>query len=135
MSPRRWQVAQAAREHNVKIMEAFMWRFHPMHQRARQLIREGALGEVKLVRSAFTFTLERQQNVRLDAQLAGGGLMDVGCYCLCAARFLFDAEPTCVFAVADFDPEYQVDMLASGVAGVSHRTRPVRYRLCPALSQ
>ena len=109
------QVAQAAAQHNVKIMEAFMWRFHPMHVRARQLIRDGALGDVKLVRSAFTFMLERKENVRLDPQLAGGGLMDVGCYCLCASRFLFDAEPTRVWAAADFDPEYHVDMLASGV--------------------
>ena len=73
------EVQQAAKTHNVKIMEAFMWRFHPMHRRARQLIRDGSLGEVKLVRVAFTFMLERKQNVRLDAQLAGGGLMDVGC--------------------------------------------------------
>lgn len=109
------EVQQAAKEHNVKIMEAFMWRFHPMHRRARQLIRDGSLGEVKLVRVAFTFLIERKVNVRLDAQLAGGGLMDVGCYCLSASRFLFDAEPTRVFALADFDAEYHVDMLASGI--------------------
>ena len=109
------QVAEVVRQHGVKVMEAFMWRFHPMHLRARQLIRDGAIGEVRLVRSAFTFTLERKANVRLDPQLAGGGLMDVGCYCLCAARFLFEAEPTRVFASADFDPEYGVDMLASGM--------------------
>ena len=109
------QVAEAANQHGVKVMEAFMWRFHPMHLRARQLIRDGAIGDVRLVRSAFTFTLERKANVRLDPQLAGGGLMDVGCYCLCAARFLFDDEPTRVWAAADFDPEYGVDMLASGV--------------------
>lgn len=109
------QVAAAAKENNVLVMEAFMWRFHPLHRRARQLIREGAIGEMKLVRVAFTFTLARETNVRLDAQLAGGGIMDVGCYCLSASRFLFDAEPTRVFAIADFDAEYHVDILASGV--------------------
>jgi predicted dehydrogenase len=109
------RVDAAAKKHGVKVMEAFMWRFHPMHRRARQLVREGAIGTVQLVRSAFTFTIARQTNVRLDAELAGGGLMDVGCYCLSAARFLLDAEPTRVYATADYDPEYQVDMLACGV--------------------
>src|SRR5581483_5670737 len=108
-------MAEAARASQVKIMEAFMWRFHPMHQRARQLIREGALGAVRFVRSAFTFTIARQPNVRLDPDLAGGGIMDVGCYCISAVRFLFEDEPLQVYAHADFDPEYQVDMLAVGL--------------------
>jgi predicted dehydrogenase len=109
------QVHAAVQKQGVYVMEAFMWRFHPMHRRARQLLRDGAIGTVQLVRSAFTFTIARQTNVRLDAQLAGGGLMDVGCYCLSAARFLLDAEPVRVYATADYDPEYHVDMLACGV--------------------
>jgi predicted dehydrogenase len=67
------------------------------------------------VRSAFTFTIARSANVRLDADLAGGGLMDVGCYCISEARFLFEEEPTRVYARADIDSEYKVDMLACGV--------------------
>jgi predicted dehydrogenase len=109
------KVAEAARQHETLVMEAFMWRFHPMHQRARQLIRDGAIGPVRFVRSAFTFTLARQPNVRLDPGLAGGGLMDVGCYCISAARFLFGQEPVRVYARAEYDPEYQVDMLACGL--------------------
>jgi predicted dehydrogenase len=105
-------VAEAARQNGVKVMEAFMWRFHPMHQRVRQLIRDGAIGPLRFVRSAFTFTIARQTNVRLDAELGGGGIMDVGCYCISTARFLFDAEPVRVYARAEFDPEYKVDMLA-----------------------
>jgi xylose dehydrogenase (NAD/NADP) len=108
-------VAEAASRHNVKVMEAFMWRFHPMHLRTRELIRDGAIGPVRFVRSAFTFMIPRVANVRLDATLAGGGLMDVGCYCVSEARFLFDAEPTRVFARADYDPEFKVDMLACGI--------------------
>lgn len=109
------QAATVVREHGVKVMEAFMWRFHPMHLRVRELIRDGAIGPVRFVRSAFTFTIARAQNVRLDAQLAGGGLMDVGCYCVSEARFLFEDEPVRVFARADYDSEYHVDMLACGV--------------------
>ncbi len=107
------EVAAALAKYNVKAMEAFMWRFHPMHLRTRALIREGHIGPVRFVRSAFTFMITRGPNVRLDSQLAGGGLMDVGCYCISEARFLFEAEPTRVFARADFDPEYNVDMLAT----------------------
>lgn len=108
-------VAAVVKQHGVLAMEAFMWRFHPMHRRTRQLIRDGHIGPVRFVRSAFTFMITRGPNVRLDSQLAGGGLMDVGCYCISEARFLFDAEPTRVFAQADFDPEYKVDMLATAI--------------------
>ncbi|HLK60206.1 MAG TPA: Gfo/Idh/MocA family oxidoreductase [Chthonomonadaceae bacterium] len=109
------EVAKVVREHGVHVMEAFMWRFHPMHRRARQLVCEGAIGPLRLFRTAFTFNITRGPNVRLDAELAGGGLMDVGCYCVSEARFFFDAEPVRVYARADYDPEYKVDMLACGV--------------------
>jgi predicted dehydrogenase len=64
--------------------------------------------------------IQRAANVRLDAELAGGGLMDVGCYCVSEARFLFDAEPLRAYARADYDAEYQVDMLACGVLEFEH---------------
>jgi xylose dehydrogenase (NAD/NADP) len=108
-------VAQSVVENNVMVMEAFMWRFHPMHLRTRELIRNGVIGRVRLVRSAFTFTIKRTSNVRLDSGLAGGGLMDVGCYCISEARFLFGDEPVQVFARADYDAEYNVDMLACAI--------------------
>jgi len=108
-------VSAAVQRCGVKVMEAFMWRFHPMHLRVRELIRDGAIGQVRFVRSAFTFMIQRSTNVRLDKDLAGGGLMDVGCYCVSEARFLFDAEPVRVFARADYDREYGVDMLACAV--------------------
>jgi len=114
------EVAEVVAKHNVKVMEAFMWRFHPMHLRVRQLIRDEEIGPVRFVRTAFTFMIQRATNVRLDADLAGGGLMDVGCYCVSEARFLFDAEPLRVYARADYDPEYKVDMLACGVLEFEH---------------
>ncbi len=107
-------VHEATQKAGVKVMEAFMWRFHPMNLRAREWIRDGSIGALRLFRTAFTFTIARAANIRLDAALAGGGLMDVGCYCISEARYFFDGEPLEVFARADFDSEYQVDMLASG---------------------
>jgi predicted dehydrogenase len=68
-------------------MEAFMWRHHPQTHRVQELVRGGAIGELRLVRATFSFTL-RAEDVRLDPALAGGALMDVGCYCVSGSRLL-----------------------------------------------
>jgi xylose dehydrogenase (NAD/NADP) len=109
------KVEDAAARTGVKIMEAFMWRFHPQHERARQATRDGAIGAIRLIRAAFTFTIARQPNVRLDPALAGGSVMDVGCYCVSSVRYYYDDEPTTAFARGEIDPEYGVDMSMAGV--------------------
>jgi D-xylose 1-dehydrogenase (NADP+, D-xylono-1,5-lactone-forming) len=109
------RVAEVVGRSGVKVMEAFMWRFHPQHERVRQVIDEGAIGTVRLVRAAFTFTIARKENIRLNPFLAGGSVMDVGCYVISGARFYFGAEPTHVFARGTFDPEFNVDMSMAGV--------------------
>jgi D-xylose 1-dehydrogenase (NADP+, D-xylono-1,5-lactone-forming) len=70
------------------LMEAFMWRHNPQTRRLSQLIAEGAVGRVRVIRAAFGFVAKRDQDVRLQMSLDGGGLMDVGCYCVSAARLL-----------------------------------------------
>jgi predicted dehydrogenase len=77
----------AARAGRV-LMEAFMWRFHPQTDELVRLVRSGAVGEVRLVRVAFGFGALHPDNVRLQAELDGGALMDVGCYCISALRLL-----------------------------------------------
>ncbi len=69
------------------LMEAFMWRHHPQTTRLVELVRGGAIGELRLVRASFSFTL-RDDPVRLDPAFAGGSLMDVGCYCVSGSRLL-----------------------------------------------
>jgi xylose dehydrogenase (NAD/NADP) len=69
------------------LMEAFMWRHHPQTHRLLELVRGDAIGELRLVRTWFSFTID-DANVRLDPALAGGALMDVGCYCVSGARLL-----------------------------------------------
>ncbi len=78
-------------------MEAFMWRHNPQTQRLAALVAGGAIGELRLVRSAFTFLLTDMGDVRLSSDLDGGGLMDVGCYCVSAVRLLA-GEPRVVTA-------------------------------------
>src|SRR3954447_13087611 len=76
----------AARQNGVLLMEAFMYRFHPQTERVIQLIRQGAIGHPRLIHAAFTFRLSNPANIRLQSDLGGGSLMDVGCYCVNVSR-------------------------------------------------
>ena len=89
--------AVAERE-GLVLAEAFMWRHHPQLRRARELIADGAIGRLRLVRAAFSFPLGDAADVRLQAELDGGALMDVGCYCVSGCRALAGAEPERVSA-------------------------------------
>jgi xylose dehydrogenase (NAD/NADP) len=86
----------AEREGRV-LMEAFMFRHHPQTRRLTALIGQGAVGRVRMIRAAFGFVSQREADVRLQAALEGGALMDVGCYCVSAAR-LIAGEPERVSA-------------------------------------
>jgi D-xylose 1-dehydrogenase (NADP+, D-xylono-1,5-lactone-forming) len=91
-SPDEVERAFDAAEDNDRVLaEAFMWRHHPQAKRLRELAAE--LGEIRLVRGAFSFPLGQPGNVRWSAELDGGALMDVGCYCVSGARLLL-GEPT-----------------------------------------
>jgi D-xylose 1-dehydrogenase (NADP+, D-xylono-1,5-lactone-forming) len=79
-------------------MEAFMYRFHPQWPIVFDLLAEGRIGELKLVRSLFTFTVTSPENVRRRPEAGGGSLYDVGYYCVNAARWMFGAEPEAVAA-------------------------------------
>lgn len=103
----------AAKRPDLVVMEAFMYRFHEQWLQARALIEKGALGEINSVEASFTYFNRDPNNVRNKADIGGGGLMDIGCYCVSAARFIFGREPVRVSASLDIDPEFQVDRHAS----------------------
>jgi xylose dehydrogenase (NAD/NADP) len=86
----------AAERSGRLLMEAFMWRHHPQSKRLVELVRGGAIGELRVIRSTFSLTIG-DADVRLDPALAGGALMDVGCYCVSGSR-LFGGEPQRVTA-------------------------------------
>jgi xylose dehydrogenase (NAD/NADP) len=89
----------AARANNVLLMEAFMYRFHPQTQWALQQVRNDLIGPVRLVRASFSFDIRsRPENIRLSAELAGGSLMDVGCYPVNLCRAVFGHAPRAVAA-------------------------------------
>jgi xylose dehydrogenase (NAD/NADP) len=101
--------AQEAIEHcvarGVVWMEAFMYRFHPQWKLVFERLESGAIGELRTVRSIFTFTVRDPQNVRRRPELGGGSLYDVGSYCVNAARWLHGREPVAVAARQHVGPE------------------------------
>jgi predicted dehydrogenase len=83
----------AAGAYGVRLMEAFMYRFHPRTEKVLDIVRGGALGELRLIHSAFTFRLTRPDTIRLKPEMGGGALMDVGCYCVNIIRTAAGLEP------------------------------------------
>jgi predicted dehydrogenase len=90
----------AAEAAGLVLSEAYMWRHNPQTAGVRELLDAGAIGDVRLVRASFSFALEGDADVRLDAALDGGALMDVGCYCVSGARMVAGDEPYSVCAEA-----------------------------------
>jgi xylose dehydrogenase (NAD/NADP) len=85
------------------LTEAFMYRHNPQTARLRQLVDEGAIGEVRVIRAVFSYSLYDTDNIRLRTDVEGGSLMDVGCYCVSGSR-LVGGEPTAVYGQAYVGP-------------------------------
>jgi len=106
---------EAQKYPHLKVMEAFMYRFHPQWQRVHALIKEGVIGEIKTVHSFFSYFNIDPQNIRNKIDVAGGALMDIGCYCVSFPRFLFDEEPLRVVSSIDRDPVMMIDRCTSAI--------------------
>ena len=106
----------------LKIMEAFMYRFHPQWVYSKKIIREGKIGELRNVQSFFSYYNADFSNIRNRKDTGGGGLLDIGCYCISFARFLFEEEPLTVKGLIELDPQSGVDRLASGLLTFSSGT-------------
>lgn len=103
------------KEHNVLFMEAFMYQFHPQHARVKELIAADEIGNVSLIRGTFSFLHDMNpKNIRLNKELGGGAIYDIGCYAIHASRLITGEEPIDVKASANIHPEHDVDMTASG---------------------
>jgi predicted dehydrogenase len=107
------EVFDAAERAGRILREAFMWRHSPQTAKLVQLVEGGVIGELQLVRATFSFPLEGRRNIRLDPELGGGALMDVGVYCVSAARLLA-GEPERVYGEQVIG-DSGVDVLFTGV--------------------
>jgi predicted dehydrogenase len=122
------QMVEAVKEADVFLMEAFMYRCHPQTAKIVEIIRDGAIGNVRVIQAAFSYSLgekeEAYQNIRLRNDVAGGGIMDVGCYTMSMARLIAGAamgldepgEPDSIKAVAHVGEIGRVDEWSAAVA-------------------
>lgn len=99
----------------LKIMEAFMYRHHPQMLKARELIAQKTIGALKNVQTMFLYFNDNPNDIRNHPEIGGGGLLDVGCYCISLSRFLFNGEPKRVCGFMEFDPKLKVDRFVSAI--------------------
>lgn len=99
----------------LKIMEAFMYRFHPQWQKSKELVETGRIGKLKSIQSSFSYYNISPDNIRNNIEYGGGVLMDIGCYCISLSRFIFGKEPERVHGFVEFDPVFKTDRMASGI--------------------
>lgn len=105
----------------VALMEAFMYRLHPLWVRTRELVAEGRIGELQAIQAFFSYHNVDPDNIRNIAALGGGALMDIGCYPVNVARMMFEGEPTNVQAAVHRDPRFGTDILTTAVLDFAGR--------------
>jgi D-xylose 1-dehydrogenase (NADP+, D-xylono-1,5-lactone-forming) len=109
------EMFDVSRQTGKILVEAFMYVSHPQTAKIIEIIKSGAIGELRLIRTSFSYRTSRMDgNIRFDPKLAGGALMDVGCYCTHFARMIAGQEPTSNNAVGSLHPS-GVDHLTAGV--------------------
>ncbi|MDZ7807505.1 MAG: Gfo/Idh/MocA family oxidoreductase [Gracilimonas sp.] len=99
----------------IKVMEAFMYRFHPQWDIVKSWISVGMIGEVTSIQSAFSYFNTDPDDFRNDPEMGGGGLLDVGSYCISSARYIFEAEPEKILSSVEIDPKFGVDRHVSAL--------------------
>ncbi|MGI2328340.1 Gfo/Idh/MocA family protein [Planococcus sp. YIM B11945] len=120
------EMVRICQENNVKFMEAFMYQFHPQHQRVREIIASGEIGDVMLFKSSHSFFFsDREGNIRMAKEMGGGSIYDVGCYSIHALRTIMQSEPVEVYAYAELDPETQVDLSAYSFLKLENGTKAI----------
>ncbi|WP_342538618.1 Gfo/Idh/MocA family oxidoreductase [Sporosarcina sp. FSL K6-1540] len=109
------EMVEVCREQKVKFMEGFMYQLHPQHERVKEIIASGEIGNLKLIKSSHSFNLKnRDYDIRMEKDMGGGSLYDVGCYSIQVIRHISGAEPVEVHAIAEIDPKSGVDMSTYG---------------------
>lgn len=110
------KIEAAAQRHNVKVMEGFMYRFHPQHERVKELLDTGMFGEIRSVRASYSFMMRPARIYRLaeNVERGGGAMWDIGCYAIHSLRQFFEQEPLSVTAISKY-VESGADITSSGV--------------------
>jgi len=114
------KMLKACKDNNVRIMEGFMFRFHPSHQKVKELINNNTVGKLFSFSSRYGFPSISKDNIRYDKSLGGGILNDAGCYPINASRMLFACEPDGILCNLVIDDEKQVDIKAAIFMNFGH---------------
>jgi predicted dehydrogenase len=109
------RILARAQQRKRHLVEAFMYRHHPQIAKMLELVRGGAIGELRTVEASFSFHLTKEDDVRLNDAWGGGGLLDVGCYCVNICRLLLGDEPVGISARGAFHPVHGVDLALHGI--------------------
>jgi predicted dehydrogenase len=128
------QLLDARARTGKMVAEAFMVRHNPQWMKAREIVRSGRIGEAKAIQTFFSYNLVDPTNVRNKADIGGGGMLDIGCYAINTARYIFGAEPEQVVGTLERDPVMEIDRLAGGLItfpGSRHLTFTVATQLVP----
>ena len=109
-------IEAAAKKNNVKVMEGFMYRFHPQHKRVQEIVQSGLIGDVLSARASFSFLMKQARMYRINRSMAdgGGAMWDIGTYAIHSLRWCFGLEPASVIAHAKLN-EHGADIVTSGV--------------------
>lgn len=111
----QYLLEEAEKHPGLKIMEAFMYKFHPQWIKVKELIDQGEIGSLKTIQSSFSFFDDDAESITNSKVFGGGSLMDIGCYSISISRLLFGEEPKNVMASIEYHSEYEVDILATGI--------------------
>ena len=109
------EMVECSKNNNVRIMEGFMFRFHPQHQKVKELINDKKIGDVDLFNGSFGFPSFPEGDIRYNKELGGGFLNDTGCYPIHASRMIFDEEPLSVFCHNPNDSKTDVDIKGTSI--------------------
>ncbi|WP_430475746.1 Gfo/Idh/MocA family protein [Thalassospira lucentensis] len=109
------RLIEARDKSGKQVIEAFMVRHHPQWLEARKIVESGQIGTLTAVQSIFTYFNADPNNVRNKKDIGGGGLLDIGCYCIVGPRFVTGKEPVRVVSLMDKDPKFGTDRLVSGM--------------------
>lgn len=110
------EMIEVCKENGIMFMEAFMYQFHPQHQRVKEIMDSGEIGELKIMKVSLASYLENQNgNIRMNGKLGGGSLYDMGCYCIHSIKTLLSSNPKRVFASMQKDQDGHVDISVTGL--------------------
>lgn len=112
------EIGRVADERGLKVLEGFMYRFHPRFELLQDLMQKRVVGDLKFVRVAHSFAAEGEENIRWFSALGGGALLDTGCYCVNVSRMLVGEEPVKVSAFATYVDAADEGRVDTSIAGL-----------------